>query len=472
MLFNDFTKTMQQTLLIKNAHCVATMDDDSRELKNSSILIEAGRIKWIGKAGEEPQVATETLNAQGHLVVPGFVNTHHHMYQSLTRAIPAVQNAELFSWLKGLYPIWSGLTPKMVYSSTQTAMAELLMAGCTTSSDHLYIYPNGVRLDDSIEAAKEIGMRFVATRGSMSVGQSQGGLPPDSVVEKEADILKDTQRLIETHHDASFGAMINVAVAPCSPFSVSQDLMKTSAELARSFKVRLHTHLAENDHDIAYSLEKFNRTPAQYAEDLGWLGDDVWHAHCVKLDDAGIGMFAKTRTGIAHCPCSNMRLASGIAPIRKMLNADVSIGLGVDGSASNDAAQMVNEARQAMLLARVSKALEPFGCDHGPAEMTARDALHLATRGGAQVLGRNDIGQIKVGYCADLALFDLRTLSFAGGAVHDPIGSLILCASPQAAHTVVNGKVVVKDYQLTTVELGPLIEKHNLLAIQLAQTNT
>jgi 8-oxoguanine deaminase len=463
---------MQQTLLIKNAQCVATMDDDSRELKNSSILIEAGLIKWIGSSGEEPQQANETIDAQGHLVVPGFVNTHHHMYQSLTRAIPTVQNAELFSWLKGLYPIWAGLTPKMIYTSTQVAMAELLMSGCTTSSDHLYIYPNGVRLDDSIEAAKEIGMRFVATRGSMSVGQSQGGLPPDAVVENEEAILKDTQRLIETHHDASFASMINVAVAPCSPFSVSRDLMKTSAELARSFKVRLHTHLAENDHDIAYSREKFNRTPAQYAEDLGWLGDDVWHAHCVKLDDAGIGMFARTKTGIAHCPCSNMRLASGIAPIRKMLNAGVPIGLGVDGSASNDAAQMVNEARQAMLLARVSKALEPFGCDHGPAEMTARDALRLATRGGAQVLGRTDIGQIKVGYCADLALFDLRTLAFAGGAVHDPIGSLMLCASPQAAHTVVNGRLVVKDYQLTTVELGPLVEKHNAFAITLAQTSS
>jgi 8-oxoguanine deaminase len=461
---------MQQNLLIKNAQCVATMDDASTELKNVSILIKTGLIHWIGKAGDEPEQPTQIIDAQGHLVVPGFVNTHHHMYQSLTRAIPAVQNAELFSWLKGLYPIWAGLTPKMVHASTQTAMAELLLSGCTTSSDHLYIYPNGVRLDDSIEAAKEIGMRFAATRGSMSVGQSQGGLPPDAVVEKEDAILKETQRLIETHHDASFGSMINVAVAPCSPFSVSRDLMKTSAELARSFKVRLHTHLAENDHDIAYSREKFNRTPAQYAEDLGWLGNDVWHAHCVKLDDAGISMFAKTKTGIAHCPCSNMRLASGIAPIRKMLVAGVPIGLGVDGSASNDAAQMVNEARQAMLLARVGKALEPFGCDHGPAEMTARDALRLATRGGAEVLGRNDIGQIKVGYCADLALFDLRTLAFAGGAVHDPIGSLMLCASPQAAHTVVNGKLVVKDYQLTTVELAPLIEKHNALAIELAQT--
>jgi cytosine/adenosine deaminase-related metal-dependent hydrolase len=370
----------------------------------------------------------------------------------------------------------------MVRVSTQVAMAELLLSGCTTSSDHLYIYPNGVRLDDSIEAATAIGMRFVATRGSMSVGQSQGGLPPDSVVENEAAILKDTQRLIETWHDSSHGSMLNIGVAPCSPFSVSRDLMRESAKLARSFGVRLHTHLAENDHDLAYSREKFNCTPAQYAQDLGWLGADVWHAHCVKLDDEGIRLFAASRTGVAHCPCSNMRLASGIAPIRKMLNAGVPVGLGVDGSASNDAAHMVNEARQALLLARVGRAMQPpetrtaadgsqrtfFGCDLGPAEMTARDALDMATRGGAQVLGRTDIGHLAVGMCADLALFDLNTVAFAGGAVHDPVGALLLCASPQADYTVVNGRVVVRQGQLVTLELGPLIERHNALAIQLA----
>jgi len=407
------------------------------------------------------------------------VNTHHHMSQSLTRAIPGVQNVELFSWLTGLYPIWAGLQPDMIYASTQTAMAELLLSGCTTSSDHLYIYPNGVKLDDCIEAAQEIGMRFVATRGSMSVGQSKGGLPPDRVVEQEDAILKDTQRLIEQFHDASHGAMTQVAVAPCSPFSVSQDLMRMSAEMARHYGVRLHTHLAENDHDIAYSLEKFNRTPTQYAEDLGWLGHDVWHAHCVKLDDEGISLFAATRTGIAHCPCSNMRLASGIAPIRKMIEAGVPVGLGVDGSASNDAAHMVNEARQAMLLARLRKSLEApqqkadgkiiFGCDTAPMEMTARDALRLATRGGAEVLGRKDIGQLSAGFCADMALFDLRSLSFAGGAVHDAIGSLMLCASAPAAYTIVNGRVVVSEGQLATVDLGNLIERHNKFAIQLAQ---
>ena len=471
------------TLLIRNAACVATFDDARRELADASVFVRDHRIEAIGAAAELPQTADEVIDARAHLVMPGLVNTHHHMVQSLTRAIPGVQDAELFAWLRGLYPIWAGLTPEMVRVSTQVAMAELLLSGCTTSSDHLYIYPNGVRLDDSIEAAQAIGMRFVATRGSMSVGQSQGGLPPDRVVEDEAFILKDTQRLIETFHDASHGAMVNVAVAPCSPFSVSRALMRESAALARAHGVRLHTHLAENDHDLAYSREKFNCTPTEYAQDLGWLGDDVWHAHCVKLDDAGISLFAATRTGVAHCPCSNMRLASGIAPVRRMLDAGVPVGLGVDGSASNDAAHLVNEARQALLLARVGRALAApetrtapdggrrtfFGCDLGPAEMTARDALALATRGGAQVLGRPDIGHLAPGLCADLALFDLRTLAFAGGAVHDPVGALLLCASPQAAYTIVSGRVVVREGRLTTVDLGPLVERHNRLAVALAR---
>ncbi|PUE17006.1 8-oxoguanine deaminase [Limnohabitans sp. MMS-10A-178] len=466
------------TLLIHNAHTIAALNDAGDEFRNASVFVRGNIIEAIGPAAQLPSTADRVIDAQHHVVIPGMVNTHHHMSQSLTRAIPGVQNAELFSWLTGLYPIWAGLQPDMIYASTQTAMAELLLSGCTTSSDHLYIYPNGVKLDDCIAAAQEIGMRFVATRGSMSVGQSKGGLPPDRVVEQEDAILKDTQRLIERYHDASHGAMTQVAVAPCSPFSVSQDLMRLSAEMARHYGVRLHTHLAENDHDIAYSLEKFNRTPTQYAEDLGWLGHDVWHAHCVKLDDEGISLFAATRTGIAHCPCSNMRLASGIAPIRKMIEAGVPVGLGVDGSASNDAAHMVNEARQAMLLARLRKSLEGpqvsaegktiFGCDTAPMEMTARDALKLATRGGAEVLGRKDIGQLSVGYCADMALFDLRNLSFAGGAVHDAIGSLMLCASAPAAYTVVNGRVVVSEGQLASVDLGNVIERHNKFAVQLA----
>ena len=461
-----------RTLVIRNAACIATQDDTGRELANASILVRGNVIEAIGPADEMPLMADEVIDARGHLVTPGFVNTHHHMYQSLTRAIPAVQNAELFSWLRGLYPIWAGLTPEMVRVSTQVAMAELLLSGCTTSSDHLYIYPNGVRLDDSIEGATAIGMRFTASRGSMSVGQSQGGLPPDAVVEREDAILADTRRLIETWHDASHGAMTQVAVAPCSPFSVSRDLMRSSAELARAYGVRLHTHLAENDHDIAYSREKFGCSPAEYAESLGWLGSDVWHAHCVKLDTAGIGLFARTGTGVAHCPCSNMRLASGIAPVRRMIDAGVPVGLGVDGSASNDGANMVSEARQAMLLARVGRSLEPFGCDVGPGEMTPRDALSLATRGGALVLGRShDIGRIQVGYCADLAVFDLSSLGFAGGAVHDPVGAFLLCASVAAAYTVVNGRVVVSRGRLCSVDLGSLIERHNRLAVELVSSS-
>ena len=462
------------TLLIKNAQVVATMDDAQKEWAGASIFIRDNLIESVGPADAMPNSADRVIDARGHVVTPGLINTHHHMVQSLTKAVPVSQNAELFAWLKGLYPIWAGLTPDMVRVSTQVAMAELLLSGCTTSSDHLYIYPNGVRLDDSIDGARTIGMRFVATRGSMSVGESKGGLPPDRVVEDEDAILTETRRLIEGHHDASFGSMLNVAVAPCSPFSVSRDLMRVSAELARSYGVRLHTHLAENDHDLAYSQATFNCTPTQYAEDLGWVGEDVWHAHCVKLDDAGISLFAATRTGVAHCPCSNMRLASGIAPIRKMLDAGVPVGLGVDGSASNDAAHILNEARQAMLLARVGRAMQPpevrngqtfFGCDLGPSEMTPRDALRLATRGSAQVLGRaRDIGQITPGYCADLALFKLDSLGFAGGAVHDPVGALMLCASAQANHVVVNGRVVVSSGELTTVDLPVLIEQHNRYA--------
>ena len=472
------------TLLIYRAQHLATQDDHQTELQGASVLVRDGRIERIFSQDElidawlADNPVDEVIDARKHVVIPGMVNTHHHMVQCLTRAIPQVQNAELFSWLKGLYPIWLGLTPEMVRVSTQVAMAELLLSGCTTSSDHLYIYPNGVRLDDSIEAAHTIGMRFTATRGSMSVGESQGGLPPDQAVENETFILKETQRLIEAWHDASFGSMTHVAIAPCSPFSVSQDLMRESATLARAHGVRLHTHLAENDHDVTYTQEKFNCTPAQYAQDLGWVGDDVWHAHCVKLDDDGAYLFAKTRTGIAHCPCSNMRLASGILPVRRFLDMGISIGLGVDGSASNDAGHMLNEARQAMLLARVSRGIAApqtesgqtfFGCDLGPAEMTPRDSLRIATRGGSEVLGRaHEIGQIKVGYCADFAMFRTDTLSMAGGAVHDPLGALLLCASDNADYTIVNGKVVVRQGRLTSIDLGPLLERHNTLAIQLA----
>jgi 8-oxoguanine deaminase len=455
------------TLLIRDAALVATMDDRRREIRGGSVLLRGNRIEAVGPTADLPRSADEVVDARGHLVVPGLVNTHHHMYQSLTRAVRAVQDAELFAWLRGLYPVWARLTPEMVGVSTRVAMAELLLSGCTTTSDHLYVFPGGVRLDDSIEAAQATGMRFTATRGSMSVGESDGGLPPDSLVERADDILSDTRRLIERYHDPAHGSMLQIAVAPCSPFSVSRDLMIESARLARAYGVRMHTHLAENDHDVAYSREKFGRTPAEYAEELGWLGDDVWHAHCVKLDGPGIARFAATGTGVAHCPASNMRLASGIAPVRAMRAAGVPVGLGVDGSASNDGAQMVAEARLAMLLQRVGASLAPFGCDVGPSAMSARDAFELATRGGARVLGRPDVGHLATGMCADLALFDLGTLPFAGGAPHDPLGALLLCASPQAAYTIVDGRVLVRRGELTAFELAPVVERHNRLAVEL-----
>ena len=399
------------------------------------------------------------------VALPGLINTHHHMYQSLTRALPGAQDAELFAWLRRLYPVWAGLTPEMIRVSTLTAMAELILSGCTTSSDHLYLYPNGARLDDSIEAAAQIGMRFHAARGSMSLGESQGGLPPDRLVEDEDTILKDTQRLIETWHDPARHAMLRIVVAPCSPFSVSRSLMREAARLARAYGVSLHTHLAENDNDVAYSCEKFGMTPAAYAESLGWTGADVWHAHCVKLDEAGIDLFARTGTGVAHCPCSNMRLASGIAPIPAMRRAGVPVGLGVDGSASNDAAHLLGEARQAMLLARV-------GCQPQaePAAMSARQALELATLGGARVLGRDDIGALAPGMSADLVAFPLDTLALAGAAVHDPVAALVFCAPQQVRYAIINGKPVVAEGQLLPLELPALIADHNRLARQLIRS--
>lgn len=447
-----------KTLLIKNARVLVTMDEMRREIANGAVFIRDNVIEQVGATADLPQTADEVIDAAGHVVMPGLVNTHHHMYQSLTRVIPSAQNGELFNWLTNLYPIWAGLTAEMVHVSTLTAMAELILSGCTTSSDHLYIYPNDCKLDDSIEAAQKIGMRFHASRGSMSVGQSKGGLPPDRVVEEEGAILKDTQRLIETYHDASRHAMQRVVVAPCSPFSVSQDLMKESARLARSYGVSMHTHLAENINDIAYSREKFNMTPAEYAEDCGWVGPDVWHAHCVQLDDDGIYMFARTGTGIAHCPCSNMRLASGIAPIRKMLDRGVAVGLGVDGSASNDAGHMMGEVRQAMLLQRVG---------FGPDAMTARQALEVATLGGAKVLNRDDIGAIKPGMSADIVMFRLDGIAMAG-ALHDPVAALVFCTPPNVAYSIINGKVVVREGQLCTIDLPLIIERHNALSLQSA----
>jgi cytosine/adenosine deaminase-related metal-dependent hydrolase len=435
------------------------MDDEAREIRNGALFIRDGVLEFVGATVELSQIliqqANETLSLPNHIILPGLINTHHHMYQSLTRVI--AQQNELFDWLVTLYPIWANLTGEMAYTSAKLAMAELILSGCTSSSDHLYIYPNDVKLEDTIRAAQEIGMRFHPTRGSMSVGESKGGLPPDSVVEDEDDILRITRDLIENHHNPNRYSMLRIGVAPCSPFSVSQDLMRESATLARSYHVRLHTHLAENVKDIDYSNEVFGMRPGDYAEDVGWIGDDVWHAHCVQLNDDEISLFGRTGTGICHCPGSNMRLASGIAPIRKMLDHKVRVGLGVDGSASNDGAHLLNEARMAMLLQRV-------GGD--PSALSAREALSIATRGGAAVLGRDDIGRLAVNTAADFIGFRVDDPAFAG-AQQDLAAALIFCQSLHVDLSVINGQFVVKDGNLLTVDLSMLVEKHNQFSHQL-----
>lgn len=467
------------TLLIRHARLLVTMDAERREIVGGGVFVRDNVIEAVGSTAELPSTADVCIDATDQIVLPGLVNTHHHMFQTLTRA--RAQDASLFGWLQALYPLWAKLTPEMVRVSTQTAMAELLLSGCTTTADHLYLYPNGVRLDDSIEAAAAIGMRFHAARGSMSVGESQGGLPPDRLVEDERAILADSQRLIERWHDPARFAMCRIVLAPCSPFSVSHGLMRDTAQLARSFGaahgVSLHTHLAENDSDVAYTRSQFGCTPAAYLESVDWLGPDVWCAHCVKLDAAGIARFAETGTGVAHCPCSNMRLASGIAPVRAMRSAGVAVGIGVDGSASNDAGHLLGEVRMAMLLQRVAASMEVSqaggtdgaGADGlGPALMSARHALEMATLGGARVLGRDDIGALAPGMAADIVSIGLGHIGMAG-AQHDPLAALLFCHLPRVRHSVVDGRVVVRDGRLTTIELPILIERHNRLAKDLAE---
>ncbi|MBL6961847.1 MAG: 8-oxoguanine deaminase, partial [Anaerolineales bacterium] len=433
------------TLLIKNTTVLVTMDDRQREIADGGLFIRDGLIEQVGPSNELPTSADEILDLTGHIILPGLVNTHHHFYQTLTRAVPAAQDANLFNWLKTLYPIWAGLTPEDIFISTQTALAELAFSGCTTASDHLYLFPNGSKLDDEIDAAKEIGMRIHASRGSMSLGESDGGLPPDSVVDTEESILKDSQRLIETYHDSKPGAMTQIVLAPCSPFSVTSDLMKQSAILAREYGVQLHTHLAETEDEEQFCLDMFGHRPVDYMGEVGWLDSDVWFAHSVYVNEEEINTYAKHHCGVAHCPSSNMRLASGIAPIKEMLAAGVDVGLGVDGSASNDGSHMLGEARQAMLLARVKEGITGYSLSSDNRKlMTARDALQLATRGGAAVLGRSDIGSLEKGKCADFFAIKLNTLDYAG-ALHDPVAATIFAQPVKANYTVVNGKFVIKE---------------------------
>ncbi|WP_171212276.1 8-oxoguanine deaminase [Ruegeria sp. HKCCA5426] len=440
-------------ILIKNADTILTMDDTRQELSGADILIRDGQIAQVGHA---LQTGGDIHDASGCVVTPGLVNTHHHLYQTLTRAVPGGQDALLFGWLKTLYPIWSRFGPEEMFVSAQIGLAELALSGCTLSSDHLYLYPNGAKLDDTIAAAAEVGMRFHPTRGAMSIGESEGGLPPDSLVEAEPAILEDMIRVVDTFHDPSDGAMCRVGLAPCSPFSVSRDLMRDSAVLARDKGVMLHTHLAENDEDIAYSQAQFGCRPGQYAEELGWTGSDVWHAHCVKLDGAEIDLFARTQTGVAHCPCSNCRLGSGIAPVRAMRDRGVPVGLGADGSASNDNGSLVLEARQAMLLQRVA---------NGADAMSSREALEIATRGGADVLNRPDCGRLAPGKRADIAIWDTRGIESAGS--WDP-AALLLAGPMKVKHLFVEGRQIVRDGQITTLDLPRTIETQNRLARALA----
>ena len=441
-------------LLIRNA-TIVTMDTTRRELVGD-VLMKGGVIAAVGPGLVAP--GAEVVDATGCVVTPGLVNTHHHLYQTLTRAVPCGQDALLFGWLKTLYPIWARFGPEEMFVSAQVGLAELALSGCTMTSDHLYLYPNGARLDDTIAAAGEAGLRFHPTRGAMSIGESAGGLPPDSLVEREAAILDDMIRVVDAHHDARDGAMVRVGLAPCSPFSVSRDLMREAALLARDKGVMLHTHLAENDEDIAYSLANFGCRPGQYAEDLGWTGDDVWHAHCVKLDAQEIGLFARTGTGVAHCPCSNCRLGSGIAPVRAMRDAGVKVALGVDGSASNDAGNLVAEARMTTLLQRVA---------NGADAMSAREALEIATLGGARVLGRSDLGSIEPGKRADLAIWDMRGIEAAGA--WDAVAALMLCGPTRVRDLFVEGRQVVRGGHLATLDLPRVIERQNRLASRLMQ---
>jgi cytosine/adenosine deaminase-related metal-dependent hydrolase len=429
--------------VIRNADVLVTMDDARREIAGGAIAFRDGVIEAVGPASDFEALideAAQVVDAYGCVVTPGLVNTHHHLYQTLTRALPTTASASLFPWLKTLYPIWARYRPEDVFAATQLGLAELALSGCTLTSDHLYLFPNGVTIEDTIEAAQAIGIRFHPTRGAMSVGESDGGLPPDSLVEKEPAILNDAIRLIDRWHDPAEGAMLRIGIAPCSPFSVSQGLMRDAARLARDKGVMLHTHLAEDVDDVAFSLARFGCRPGDYAEQLGWTGPDVWHAHCVQLDASEIDLFARTKTGVAHCPCSNCRLGSGIAPVKAMYGAGVPLGLGVDGSASNDSGNLLMEARQALLVQRAvggADALDP------------REALFIATRGGANMLGRQDCGSLEIGKRADIAIWDVSDVASLGA--WDKVAGLVLSPPTNVRDLFVEGRAVVREGEFARV---------------------
>ena len=438
------------SLLIKDPLLTVTMDPENDNFTSGWVLIKKNKIDSIG-TGKQPDADT-VIDAKGMVLLPGLVNTHHHMYQTLTRNLPGAQNSHLFSWLETLYEVWGELTEEAVFVSAQVAMAELLLSGCTTTSDHLYLFPSAASkhlIDKEIDAALELGIRFHPTRGSMSLGRSAGGLPPDTVIQTEEEIIDDSIRLIEKYHDPEPLSMLRVALAPCSPFSVTTDLMKKSRELADKYDVRLHTHLAESKDEEKFCLDRFGQRPVDFAESLGWLGDDVWFAHTVHLNDNEIEKLSATKTGVSHCPTSNMRLGSGIAPVAKMLDAGVHVSIGVDGSASNDSSNMLNELRQSLLLQRLTD----------DRWLSAAEVLRMGTLGGAEILGRKNIGMIKPGAAADLILIDLNDIGYAG-AKSDPLAAIVFCIGTQrVSWSIINGKIVVENGELKGLNLSEISDR-------------
>ncbi len=440
--------------LLKNG-CVVTMDDAGSEHPDGWVLVEDRVVAEVGNG--EPPEADEVVDLGGAVVTPGLVNTHHHLYQTLTRA--RAQEADLFTWLRELYPIWARLDAEAEYAAARTGIAELALSGCTTVFDHHYVFPRGQDgvLEAEVQAASELGLRIVASRGSMDLGESKGGLPPDSVVEELDAVLADTERLAKTVHDAEAGSMVQIAVAPCSPFSVTKRLMTESADLARRHGLRLHTHLAETVEEVTYCDELFRCTPVEYLEELGWTASDVWCAHCVHLSDADVAQFARDRIGVAHCPTSNLRLGAGIAPARALIDAGAPVGLGVDGSASNERSDLLFEVKQALLVARGRG---------GPAALTCREALRIGTRGGADVLGRTDIGSIEPGRCADLAIW--RTDGLELGGAEDPVAGLVLSAPHRVDRLLVGGRDVVRDGHLVHADEAEIAREHRVQARRIA----
>ncbi len=451
------------SLLLRHAQVLATMDDDGTEVVDGGLFAVDGFIRQVGPTADLPDGADEVVDLRGQVVLPGLINTHHHFYQTLTRAHPGAQDVGLFDWLRALYPVWARLTPDGVRTATTLALCELALSGCTTTSDHQYLFPNGSRLDDQIEGAAPVGLRFHAARGSMSLGESKGGLPPDSVVEGADAILADTQRVIEAYHDPSPGSMTRVVVAPCSPFSVTPEIMRESAALAREHGVHLHTHVAETLDEEQFCIDTHGMRPVELMEDLGWVGEDVWFAHAIHINDDEVARLAASGTGVAHCPSSNMRLASGIAPVRRYLASGVRLGLGVDGSASNDASHMIAEVRQAMLLSRLAAAptLE------GGRLLTAREALRIATRGSASVLGRDDVGSLEVGKGADFIAISLDRLEYAG-ALQDAVAAVVFASPARVDHSWVHGRRVVRDGEVVGVDVPHLVGHHNEVSRRLA----